>query len=95
MFAPGVNLSHSATGGQLSDEQRHLDDFGALGTCRAPGIFAATAFHAVLHGHTKFSVIMSMYCMEENCIVYGHGIFSAGKDGCCGRPVQRSGILTF
>ncbi len=86
-------------------------------------IYASTDFHAILHGHPRFSVILSMHCMEEGCdiedcarnctrprsacgvpivsgeigkggiartappavkragacIVYGHGVFAAGK----------------
>ena len=89
------------------------------------GIYVSSDYHAVLHGHPRFSVIMSMHCEEENCgiedcnrfcnrdrsvcgvpivagetgagglaksvplaikdtgvcIVYGHGIFAAGKKG--------------
>ncbi|HSQ77422.1 MAG TPA: class II aldolase/adducin family protein [Nitrospirota bacterium] len=89
------------------------------------GIYVSSDYHAVLHGHPRFSVIMSMHCEEENCgiedcnrfcnrdrsvcgvpivagetgagglaksvplalkntgvcIVYGHGIFAAGKNG--------------
>jgi ribulose-5-phosphate 4-epimerase/fuculose-1-phosphate aldolase len=87
------------------------------------GIYVGSRYHAILHGHPKFSVIMSMHCEEPNCdiencnrlcnrnrtacgvpivagetgagglaksvplalkessvcIVYGHGIFSAGE----------------
>ena len=86
-------------------------------------IYRASDYHAVLHGHPRFSVIMSMFCEEQDCdikdcsrlcnrpretagipvvagepgagglartvpralktsgicIVYGHGVFSAGK----------------
>jgi ribulose-5-phosphate 4-epimerase/fuculose-1-phosphate aldolase len=89
-------------------------------------IYQQTGLNAILHGHPKFAVVMSMYCKEEGCdrnlchkackekrevfgipvvpgeigtgltglmntvppaikrsgcvIVYGHGVFSAGKD---------------
>lgn len=86
-------------------------------------IYLSTDYRTVLHGHPKFSVILSMYCTEEGCdiedctrgcdrkrqvcgypivvgetgagglkrtvppaikaagacIVYGHGVFSAGR----------------
>ncbi|MFA5073796.1 MAG: class II aldolase/adducin family protein [Nitrospirota bacterium] len=33
------------------------------------GIYACSNYHAVLHGHPKFSVILSMFCEERGCMI--------------------------
>ena len=101
-------------------------------------IYLQTGLNAILHGHPKFSVIMSMYCKKEGCdrdlchkvcrekrevvgtpvvpgeigtgpsglmhtvppaikdsgcaIVYGHGVFAAGKETFQGALDMLAGI---
>ena len=112
-FIDPVPVDGSSTAGLSASSE--------LPTHRA--IYLDTAFRAVLHGHPRFSIVLSMLCDEKNCtvrdcnrlcdrarsvcgvpivagetgaggmaksvpaamkvpgvcIVYGHGIFSAGK----------------
>jgi len=132
-YFDGNTIYISQTTSSLDELEGHIDPVPIDGSSTAGlsasselpahrGIYGATNYHAILHGHPKFSVIMSMYCEEKNCeikdcnrlcnrirsvsgvpivagetgagglatsvpkairdrgvcIVYGHGIFSAG-----------------
>ncbi len=51
------------------------------------GIYVSSPYHAVLHGHPKFSVIMSMYCKEENCEIEDCNRFCNRDRSVCGVPI--------
>jgi ribulose-5-phosphate 4-epimerase/fuculose-1-phosphate aldolase len=50
-------------------------------------IYLSTDYHAVLHGHPKFSVIMSMYCTEEGCHIEDCTRNCDRKRSVCGAPI--------
>jgi ribulose-5-phosphate 4-epimerase/fuculose-1-phosphate aldolase len=133
-YFDGLTIFISQTASSLDELEGHIDPVpldgsstsGLSASSELPahrGIYVASRYHAILHGHPKFSVIMSMHCDERNCeigdcnrlcnrnrsacgvpivagetgagglarsvplalkksgvcIVYGHGIFSAGE----------------
>lgn len=51
------------------------------------GIYVSSNYHAVLHGHPKFSVIMSMYCEEEKCEIEDCNRLCNRKRSVCGVPI--------
>jgi ribulose-5-phosphate 4-epimerase/fuculose-1-phosphate aldolase len=51
------------------------------------GIYVSSPYQAVLHGHPKFSVIMSMYCNEENCEIEDCNRFCNRARSVCGVPI--------
>lgn len=50
-------------------------------------LYLASDYHAVVHGHPRFSVVMSMYCEEENCRIADCNRFCDRKRSVCGVPV--------
>ena len=133
-YFDGRTIFISQTASSLDELEGHIDPVpldgsstsGLSASSELPahrGIYVTSHYHAILHGHPKFSVIMSMHCEERNCdiedcnrlcnrnrsacgvlivagetgagglarsvplalkesgvcIVYGHGIFSAGE----------------
>ena len=50
-------------------------------------IYLSTDYHAVLHGHPKFSVILSMHCTEEDCDIEDCGKSCRRKREACGVPI--------
>jgi ribulose-5-phosphate 4-epimerase/fuculose-1-phosphate aldolase len=134
-YFDGRTIFISQTASSLDELEGHIDPVpldgsstsGLSASSELPahrGIYVTSHYHAILHGHPKFSVIMSMHCEERNCdiedcnrlcnrnrtacgvpivagetgagglarsvplalktsgvcIVYGHGIFSAGEE---------------
>ena len=51
------------------------------------GIYVSSPYHTVLHGHPRFSVIMSMYCEEENCEIKDCNRFCNRDRSVCGVPI--------
>ena len=51
------------------------------------GIYVTSSYHAVLHGHPRFSVIMSMHCEEENCGIEDCNRFCNRARSACGVPI--------
>lgn len=51
------------------------------------GIYVSSDYHAVLHGHPRFSVIMSMHCEEENCGIEDCNRFCNRDRSACGVPI--------
>lgn len=137
-YCDGQTMYISQTGSSLDDLKGYVDPYSLNGSSCASitssselsahvGIFQETGCKAILHGHPKFSVIMSMNCEVDECklndkchnkcpfersvdeipivsgevgtgkyglcntvpkaikdnkgvIVYGHGLFTTGKD---------------
>ncbi len=135
-YFDGKTIFISQTASSLDELEDHIDPVqldasstaGITASSELPAhraIYLSTGWRAVLHGHPKFSVILSMHCREEDCgvedcgrdckrrrsaggvpivsgeigagglartvpkatseagacIVYGHGVFSAGENG--------------
>jgi ribulose-5-phosphate 4-epimerase/fuculose-1-phosphate aldolase len=51
------------------------------------GIYLSSNYHAVLHGHPRFSVIMSMFCEEEGCEIEDCNRLCNRKRSVCGIPI--------
>ncbi len=51
------------------------------------GIYLSSNYHAVLHGHPRFSIVLSMYCTEPNCRVADCNRFCDRKRTVCGVPI--------
>jgi ribulose-5-phosphate 4-epimerase/fuculose-1-phosphate aldolase len=51
------------------------------------GIYVSSDYHAVLHGHPRFSVIMSMFCEEEGCGIGDCNRLCDRKRSACGVPI--------
>jgi ribulose-5-phosphate 4-epimerase/fuculose-1-phosphate aldolase len=51
------------------------------------GIYLSSPYHSVLHGHPKFSVIMSMYCGEEHCHIDDCNRSCDRDRSVCGVPI--------
>lgn len=77
-YFDGKTIYISQTASSLDELEGHIDPVpldnsstaGLSASSELPahrGIYVSSNYHAVLHGHPKFSVIMSMYCEEENC----------------------------
>ena len=134
-YFDGSTLYISQTASSLDELEGHIDPVPLDGSSTAGlsasselpahrAIYQSSDYHALLHGHPRFSVILSMYCEEKGCdiedcsrlcmrprttsgvpivsgepgagglgktvppkirecgtcIVYGHGVFSAGRE---------------
>ncbi len=50
-------------------------------------IYQSSGYHAVLHGHPKFSIILSMHCEEKDCKEKDCGRNCKRKRAACGVPI--------
>ncbi len=50
-------------------------------------VYLSTKYHAVLHGHPRFSVILSMHCEEKDCSTEDCGRNCKRRRSACGIPV--------
>jgi len=78
-YFDGTTIFISQTASSLDELEGYIDPVpldnsttaGLSASSELPahrGIYLSSAYHAVLHGHPKFSVIMSMFCRESNCM---------------------------
>jgi ribulose-5-phosphate 4-epimerase/fuculose-1-phosphate aldolase len=51
------------------------------------GIYISSNYHTVLHGHPRFSVIMSMFCEEKGCTIKDCNRLCDRKRSVCGMPI--------
>ncbi|HEY6010940.1 MAG TPA: class II aldolase/adducin family protein, partial [Nitrospirota bacterium] len=79
-YFDGSTIFISQTASSLDELEGHLDPVpldnsstaGLSASSELPahrGIYVGSNYRAVLHGHPRFSVIMSMFCREENCAI--------------------------
>jgi ribulose-5-phosphate 4-epimerase/fuculose-1-phosphate aldolase len=135
-YFDGRTIYISQTASSLDELEGHIDPVPLDGSSTAGlsasselpahrAIYGSSDFRAILHGHPKFSVILSMFCEDRDCgvedcgrdctrrrsvcsvpivpgelgaggiartvppaigsagdcIVYGHGVFTAGRNG--------------
>ncbi len=94
----GKTIYISQTASSLDELEGHIDPVPLDGSSTAGlsasselpahrAIYRTTNFHAVLHGHPKFSVILSMHCKERNCGIEDCGRNCNRKRSACGVPV--------
>jgi ribulose-5-phosphate 4-epimerase/fuculose-1-phosphate aldolase len=97
-YFDGRTIYISQTASSLDELEGHIDpvplDFSSTAGLSASSelpahraIYQSSKFHAVLHGHPKFSVILSMYCGEEDCDIEDCGKNCKRKRSACGIPI--------
>ena len=97
-YFDGKTIYISQSASSLDELEGHIDPVpldnsstaGLSASSELPahrGIYVSSNYHAVLHGHPKFSVIMSMYCEEENCKIEDCNRLCNRKRSVCGAPI--------
>ncbi len=97
-YFDGRTIYISQTTSSLDELEGHIDPVPMDGSSTAGlsasselpahrGIYLATDYHSVLHGHPKFSVILSMYCAEEDCRIEDCNRFCNRSRSVCGAPI--------
>jgi len=97
-YFDGKTIFISQTTSSLDELEGHIDPVPLDGSSTAGlsasselpahrGIYQASAFHAILHGHPRFSIVLSMFCQEENCTITDCNRLCDRKRLVCGVPV--------
>lgn len=97
-YFDGKTISISQTASSLDELEGHIDPVpldnsstaGLSASSELPAhraIYLSSNYRAVLHGHPKFSVIMSMYCEEENCDIEDCNRLCNRKRSVCNVPI--------
>lgn len=97
-YFDGRTIYISQTASSLDELEGHIDPVpldnsstaGLSASSELPahrGIYVSSHYHAVLHGHPRFSVIMSMYCEEENCEIEDCNRLCNRRRSVCGVPI--------
>ncbi len=97
-YFDGKTIFISQTASSLDELEGHIDPVPLDGSSTAGlsasselpahrGIYRATGYHAVLHGHPKFSVILSMHCEEEGCTIADCNRLCDRPRSVCGVPI--------
>lgn len=97
-YFDGKTICISQTASSLDELEGHIDpvplDYSSTAGLSASSelpahkaIYLATNYHAVLHGHPKFSVILSMHCEQQDCDVEDCGKNCKQKRAVCGVPI--------
>jgi ribulose-5-phosphate 4-epimerase/fuculose-1-phosphate aldolase len=97
-YFDGKTIYISQTTSSLDELEGHIDPVpldssstaGLSASSELPahrGIYRASNYHAVLHGHPRFSIVMSMYCEEENCETEDCNRLCNRKRSVCGVPI--------
>lgn len=97
-YFDGKTIFISQTTSSLDELEGHIDPVPLDGSSTAGlsasselpahrGIYVSSDYHAVLHGHPRFSIVMSMFCSEENCTTSDCNRFCNRKRSACGIPI--------
>lgn len=97
-FFDGKTVYISQTASSLDELEGHIDPVPLDGSSTAGlsasselpahrAIYQSSNYHAVLHGHPKFSVILSMQCEEDECDVEDCGRNCKRKRSASGAPI--------
>ncbi len=97
-YFDGTTIYISQTASSLDELEGHIDpvplDYSSTAGLSASSelpahkaIYLSTNYHAVLHGHPKFSVILSMHCTEQDCDIEDCGKNCRRKREACGVPI--------
>ncbi len=97
-YFDGLTIFISQTASSLDELEGHIDPVpldgsstsGLSASSELPahrGIYVSTHYRAILHGHPKFSVIMSMHCEERNCDIEDCNRLCNRKRSACGVPI--------
>jgi len=97
-YFDGGTIYISQTASSLDELEGHVDPVPLDGSSTAGlsasselpahrAVYRTTDYRAVLHGHPKFSVILSMFCEESGCGVQDCGKSCARVRDICGIPI--------
>lgn len=97
-YFDGRTIFISQTASSLDELEGHIDPVpldgsstsGLSASSELPahrGIYVTSHYHAILHGHPKFSVIMSMHCEERNCDIEDCNRLCNRNRSACGVPI--------
>jgi ribulose-5-phosphate 4-epimerase/fuculose-1-phosphate aldolase len=97
-YFDGTTIFISQTASSLDELAGHIDPVpldnsstaGLSASSELPahrGIYLSTNYQTILHGHPKFSVIMSMFCEEENCEIKDCNRLCNRKRSVCNVPI--------
>ena len=97
-YFDGKTIFISQTTSSLDELEGHIDPVpldnsstvGLSASSELPahrGVYLASNYHAILHGHPRFSIVMSMFCEEENCGIDDCNRFCNRKRSVCGVPI--------
>jgi len=97
-YFDGKTIFISQTTSSLDELEGHIDPVpldnsstaGLSASSELPahrGVYLASNYHAVLHGHPRFSIVMSMFCEEENCEIDDCNRLCNRKRSVCGVPI--------
>src|SRR5512143_2472349 len=97
-YFDGHTIFISQTASSLDELEGHIDPVpldgsstsGLSASSELPahrGIYVISHYHAILHGHPKFSVIMSMLCEERNCDIEDCNRLCNRSRSACGVPI--------
>ncbi len=97
-YFDGKTIFISQTTSSLDELEGHIDPVpldnsstaGLSASSELPahrGIYVSSNYHAVLHGHPRFSIVMSMFCKEENCTTGDCNRLCNRKRSVCGVPI--------
>lgn len=97
-YFDGETIYISQTASSLDELEGHIDpvplDYSSTAGLSASSelpahkaIYLSSNYHAVLHGHPKFSVILSMHCEEKGCDIENCGRNCRTKRYACGIPI--------
>jgi ribulose-5-phosphate 4-epimerase/fuculose-1-phosphate aldolase len=97
-YFDGSTIFISQTASSLDELAGHIDPVpldgsstsGLSASSELPahrGIYVTSHYHAILHGHPKFSVIMSMHCDERNCDIEDCNRLCNRSRSVCGVPI--------
>jgi ribulose-5-phosphate 4-epimerase/fuculose-1-phosphate aldolase len=97
-YFDGKTIFISQTTSSLDELEGHIDPVpldnsstaGLSASSELPahrGIYVSSNFHAVLHGHPRFSIVMSMFCEEEDCTTEDCNRLCNRTRSVCGVPI--------
>ena len=97
-YFDGKTIFISQTTSSLDELHGHIDPVpldnsstaGLSASSELPahrGVYLATNYHAILHGHPRFSIVLSMFCEEEDCKVSDCNRLCDRKRSVCGVPI--------
>jgi ribulose-5-phosphate 4-epimerase/fuculose-1-phosphate aldolase len=97
-YFDGKTIYISQTTSSLDELEGHIDPVPLDGSSTAGlsasselpahrAVYASTGFHAILHGHPRFSIILSMHCEEQTCTIEDCNRLCNRKRSVCGVPI--------
>jgi ribulose-5-phosphate 4-epimerase/fuculose-1-phosphate aldolase len=97
-YFDGKTIYISQTTSSLDELEGHIDPVPLDGSSTAglsasselpahSAVYASTGFHAILHGHPRFSIILSMHCEEDNCTIEDCNRLCDLKRSVCNVPI--------